>query len=323
MMRYTLLLPALLGFLISVMIGPIMIPFLKRLHIGQYVREDGPSTHLKKNGTPTMGGIIFLISIILTCSIYIGYNTEILPILFVTVGYGIIGFLDDYIKIVLKRSLGLRAWQKLLLQIVITGIFGYYINRYTEVGSTILVPFTGGIHAGIYLELGVLFLPFMMLTMIGTVNGSNFTDGIDGLATSVTLLISIFFSIVALGTGNEVSPITCAVAGSLLGFLVFNVYPAKVIMGDTGSLALGGFVASTAFVLRMPLFIAIVAIIYLIEVMSVIIQVGYFKISKGKRLFKMAPIHHHFELSGWPETKVVAVFSIITTVGCLIALLGV
>lgn len=321
-MDFKILIPVLISFVISVILCPVMIPFLKRLKFGQFVRDDGPESHLKKSGTPTMGGIIILLSIILTSLFYIGKYSDMIPVLFATVGFGVIGFLDDYIKIVMKRSMGLRAWQKLVGQILVTSIFGYYLVNYTDVGTKMLIPFTGGLLEGKYLETSYLFVPMLFIVMLGTVNGANFTDGLDGLATSVTLLIATFFSVVAIGTQSGISPITCAVAGSLLGFLVFNIYPARVFMGDTGSLALGGFVAASAYMLRMPLFILIVGIIYLVEVISVILQVGYFKISGGKRIFKMAPIHHHFELCGWPETRVVAIFSVITAVLCLIALIG-
>jgi phospho-N-acetylmuramoyl-pentapeptide-transferase len=269
-----------------------------------------------------MGGIIILLSIVLTSILYIKDYKEMIPVLFVTVGFGIIGFLDDYIKVVMKRSLGLRAWQKLVGQILVTAVFGYYLVNYTEVGTTMLIPFTGGFDNGMYLDTSFLFVPLLFVVILGTVNGANFTDGLDGLATSVTLLIATFFSVVAIGMQSGVSPITCAVAGSLLGFLVFNMYPARVFMGDTGSLALGGFVAATAYMLRMPLFILIVGLIYMVEVLSVILQVSYFKVSGGKRIFKMAPIHHHFELCGWPETRVVAVFAIVTAILCIVALMG-
>lgn len=321
-MNYNILLPVLISFGISIILSPIMIPFLKKLKFGQFVRDDGPESHLKKSGTPTMGGIIILLSIVLTSLLYIKDYKEMIPVLFSTVGFGIIGFLDDYIKVVMKRSLGLRAWQKLVGQILVTAVFGYYLVNYTDVGTTMLIPFTGGFDNGMYLDTSFLFVPMLFLVILGTVNGANFTDGLDGLATSVTLLIATFFSVVAIGMQSGVSPITCAVAGSLLGFLVFNMYPARVFMGDTGSLALGGFVAGTAYMLKMPLFILIVGLIYLVEVISVILQVGYFKISGGKRIFKMAPIHHHFELCGWPETRVVAVFAIVTAVLCIVALMG-
>lgn len=313
--------PVLLSFSISIILCPVVIPFLKRLKFGQYVREDGPRSHLKKAGTPTMGGLIILISVAATSSLYLRDYPEILPILFSTVGFGLIGFLDDYIKVVMRRSLGLRAWQKLVLQFGVTVIFAYYYTEQLHYEMQMLIPFTGGIATGRYISLPIgLFLPFLFFVMVGTVNGTNFTDGLDGLASSVTLLVAVFFTVVAIGTGSTAAPVCAAVAGALMGFLVFNVYPASVFMGDTGSLALGGFVASTALLLKMPLYILIVGAIYLIEVLSVILQVGYFKITHGKRIFKMAPIHHHFEQSGWSETKVVAVFSIVTALFCLLAL---
>ena len=313
--------PVLLSFSISVILCPIVIPFLKWLKFGQYVRDDGPKSHLKKAGTPTMGGLIILISVVVTSSLYLRDYPEILPVIFATVGFGLIGFLDDYIKIVMRRSLGLRAWQKLVLQLLVTIIFVYYYTQHLHYEMQMLIPFTGGIASGRYIALpGGLFIPFLFFVMVGTVNGTNFTDGLDGLASSVTLLIAVFFTVVAIGTGSTVAPVCAAVAGALMGFLVFNVYPASVFMGDTGSLALGGFVASTALLLKMPLYILIVGMIYLVEVLSVILQVGYFKITHGRRIFKMAPIHHHFEQSGWSETKVVAVFSIVTALFCLIAL---
>ena len=313
--------PVLLSFSISIILCPVVIPFLKRLKFGQYVREDGPRSDLKKAGTPTMGGLIILISVAATSSLYLRDYPEILPILFSTVGFGLIGFLDDYIKVVMRRSLGLRAWQKLVLQFGVTVIFAYYYTEQLHYEMQMLIPFTGGIATGRYISLPIgLFLPFLFFVMVGTVNGTNFTDGLDGLASSVTLLVAVFFTVVAIGTGSTAAPVCAAVAGALMGFLVFNVYPASVFMGDTGSLALGGFVASTALLLKMPLYILIVGAIYLIEVLSVILQVGYFKITHGKRIFKMAPIHHHFEQSGWSGTKVVAVFSIVTALFCLIAL---
>lgn len=318
-MNFNLIMPVLIAFAISVILSPILIPFLRKLKFGQFVRDDGPQTHLIKSGTPTMGGLIILSSIMITSLFYIKEYREIVPILFVTLGFGLIGFLDDYIKVVMKRSLGLRAWQKMLGQIVITAIFGYYLVSQTEGKTAMLLPFSGGQ----YLDIGYLFIPFLFFVVIGTVNGVNFTDGLDGLASSVTVLIATFFTVVAIGTKSGISPITCAVAGSLLGFLLFNVYPARIFMGDTGSLALGGFVASTAYMLQMPLFIAIVGLIYLVEVLSVIIQVTYFKLSGGKRIFKMAPIHHHFELCGWTETRVVAIFAIITAFLCIVGLVAI
>jgi len=209
--------------------------------------------------------------------------------------------------------------QKMALQIIVTAVFAFYLVKVADIPLTMLVPFSNGY----YLDIGWMAVPLLFVAVIGTVNGTNFTDGLDGLASSVTVLVATFFTVVAIGTKSGIEPVTCAVVGALLGFLLFNVYPASVFMGDTGSLALGGFVAGTAYMMQMPLFILIVGIIYLVEVASVMIQVTYFKKTGGKRFFKMAPIHHHFELCGWSETRVVAVFSIITALLCLIALMGV
>ena len=311
--------PVLISFAVSLVLGPVVIPFLRKLKMKQTERTDGVQSHLKKAGTPTMGGIIILASIIVTSLFYVKDYPRIIPILFLTVAFGLIGFLDDYLKVVLKRSDGLLPMQKMALQIVVTAIFAFYIVKVAEIPLTMLVPFSGGY----CLDIGWLAVPVLFIAVIGTVNGTNFTDGLDGLASSVTVLVATFFTVVAIGTESGIEPITCAVVGALLGFLLFNVYPASVFMGDTGSLALGGFVAGTAYMMQMPLFIIIVGFIYLVEVASVIVQVTYFKKTGGKRLFKMAPIHHHFELCGWSETRVVAVFSVITALLCLIALMGV
>ena len=316
-MTYEIVIPVIVSFAISALLGPIVIPFLRRLKVGQTERKELES-HLKKNGTPTMGGLMILASIIITSVFYVKDYPKIVPILFMTVGFGVIGFLDDYLKVVLRRSDGLLAWQKMLCQIVVTTVFAVYMGCYSDVPLTMLIPFSGGK----YLDLGWGAFPVLYLAVIGTVNGTNFTDGLDGLASSVTIMVATFFSVVAIGTNAGIAPITCAVVGALLGFLLFNVYPASVFMGDTGSLALGGFVVSAAYMMQMPLFIVIVGLIYLVEVLSVIIQVTYFKKTGGKRIFRMAPIHHHFELGGWSETRVVAVFSITTAILCMIALLG-
>ena len=317
-MNYTIFLSVLIAFGLSVMMGPVIIPILRKLKMGQTERVDGVQSHLKKAGTPTMGGVIILLSVVITSVFYIKDYPKIIPILFVTLGFGLIGFLDDYLKVVMKRSDGLFPKQKMALQIVVTAVFAFYLVKFTDVSLTMLIPFSGGY----YLDIGWFAIPLMFFAVIGTVNGVNFTDGLDGLASSVTVLVATFFTVVAIGTKSGIEPITCAVVGALLGFLLFNVYPASVFMGDTGSLALGGFVASTAYMLQMPVFIVIVGLIYLIEVLSVMIQVTYFKKTGGKRIFKMAPIHHHFELCGWSETRVVAVFSIATALLCLIALMG-
>lgn len=317
-MEVQIVIPVLISFLISVVLGPIIIPFLRKLKMGQTERKEGVQSHLKKAGTPTMGGIIFLLATVVTSLFYVKDYPKIIPVLFLTLGFGIIGFLDDYLKVVLKRSDGLLAWQKFLLQLIFTGVFVFYISNYTDVSLTMKIPFWSG-H---YLNIGWLAVPLLFFAVIGTVNGVNFTDGLDGLASSVTIMVAVFFTVVSVGLTSGIEPITGAVVGSLMGFLLFNVYPARVFMGDTGSLALGGFVAGAAYMLQMPLFLLIVGLIYLVEVLSVMIQVTYFKATHGKRFFKMAPIHHHFELCGWSETRIVAVFSIITAVLCLIALLA-
>ena len=317
-MNYQVVIPVLISFVISVILGPIIIPFLRKLKMGQTERVEGVQSHLKKAGTPTMGGIIFLIATVVTSLFYVKDYPKVIPVLFLTLGFGIIGFLDDYLKVVLRRSDGLLPWQKFSLQVVVTAVFTYYLVNYTDVNLSMRIPFW----TDHYLNIGWLAIPVLFFAVIGAVNGVNFTDGLDGLASNVTLIVAVFFTVVSIGTKSGIEPITCAVVGGLMGFLLFNVYPAKVFMGDTGSLALGGFVAGAAYMMQMPLFILLVGLIYLVEVLSVIIQVTYFKKTHGKRIFKMAPIHHHFELCGWSETRVVAVFSIITAVMCLIALLA-
>lgn len=316
-MVYHVAAPVLIAFAISALLGPVVIPFLRKLKVGQTEREELKS-HLKKTGTPTMGGLIILAGVLLTSLLFLKDYPKVIPILFLTAGFGVIGFLDDYLKVVLRRSDGLLAWQKMLLQIAVTGIFAYYLLNYTDISLLMKIPFL----KDRYLDLGAGAVPLMFFVVIGTVNGVNFTDGLDGLASSVTILVATFFSVVAVGAQSGIEPVTCAVVGALLGFLLFNVYPAKVFMGDTGSLALGGFVAAAAYMLQMPLVLPIVGFIYMVEVISVVIQVGYFKATHGRRFFRMAPIHHHFELCGWSETRVVAVFSIVTALLCLTALMA-
>jgi len=307
-------LPVFIAFAISVALGPVLIPVLTRLKVGNTEREELKS-HQVKNGTPSMGGIMFLVAILVTSFFYMGKYPVIIPVVILTVGFGLIGFIDDYLKVVKKNKDGLIAWQKMILQIIVTAVFAFYMINYTEVSLEIMIPFMHG-----YLwNIGYFAIPILFFAVIGTVNGVNFTDGVDGLATSVTIVVAIFFAVSALTLGGGVEVICLIVAGALMGFLVHNVYPAKVFMGDTGSLALGGFVAGAAYMLNMPLFIIIVGFIYLLEVVSVILQVGYFKATHGKRIFRMAPIHHHFELGGWSETKVVAIFTIVTALLALLA----
>jgi len=308
----------LMSFMASVALCPILIPYLIKLKFGQYVRDDGPQSHIRKAGTPTMGGIMILISFTLAALLFLNGNREGIALVLVTLGFGVIGFLDDFIKIVKRRSLGLRAYQKIIGQIVVAVAFVAYCLTLPGFSTYIIIPFV----PDIYFDLGILYLPFACLVILGSANGANFTDGLDGLNAGVTVLIVAFFLFIAWTLNSPILPITGAAVGSLLGFLLFNAHPAKVFMGDTGSLALGGFVAAVAILLGMPLWLGIVALVYVIEVLSVIIQVGYFKLTGGKRFFKMAPIHHSFELSGWAETKVVAFFYVMTTIFCLIGYLA-
>ena len=294
MLRDTLI-ALLIGFVVTAIACPLFIPVLHRLKFGQMVRDDGPKEHLKKTGTPTMGGISFLAGILVASLFLIPKYKEVAVVFLFTISYGIIGFLDDILKIKKKQSEGLKSSQKFILQLVVSVIFIIYLYK-------------------IYgLDYGVL-IPFALFVILGTDNGVNFTDGLDGLCSSVTVIVALFFMLIGLKGGFSVTPVTGAVIGSLMGFLIFNAYPAKVFMGDTGSLALGGFVASYALMCRIPVFIAVIGFIYMIEVISVIIQVGYFKATKGKRFFKMAPIHHHFELCGWSETRTVTVFCVVTII---------
>ena len=312
------ILAALLAFAVTAVICPVLIPFLIRLKVGQTERKEGVQSHLKKAGTPTMGGIAILVSVLVTALIFARRYPRILPVLFLTLGFGIIGFVDDYLKVVLRRSDGLMPKQKMAGQIVVTAIFLVYVWLRDPACLDWRIPFTGGmIISGLAFRIFATIAAFVVI--IGTVNGVNFTDGLDGLASSVTSVVAVFFCFSSMALTGEIEPVCAAVFGALLGFLLFNVHPAKVFMGDTGSLALGGFVAGAAYSLQMPVFIVIVGLIYLVEVLSVMIQVTYFKKTGGKRIFRMAPIHHHFELGGWSETRVVAVFTIITILLCLAA----
>ena len=311
--------PVIAAFVFSLMLGPVIIPFLRRLKVGQTERINGVQSHLKKMGTPTMGGLIFLISTTVTSLFFVKGYPKIIPVLFLMLGFGLIGFLDDYLKVVLRRSDGLLPGQKLVCQIIVTAVFAFYMIRFTDVSLAMKIPFL----PGKLLDLGWIAVPLLFFVVLGTVNGVNFTDGLDGLASSVTVMVATFFMVIAIGERSGIEPIICSVIGSLLGFLVFNVFPAQVFMGDSGSLALGGFVAGTAYMLQMPLFLPIVGFIYMFEIVSVMMQVLYFKITHGKRIFRMTPIHHHFELVGWSETRIVAVFAIITAILCLVAILGI
>jgi len=308
----------LIAFIASIVLLPMAIPSLIRLKFGQYVRDDGPSSHAVKTGTPTMGGIVIILSFLLAALVFVRGNSEAMAIILVTVGFGIIGFLDDFIKITKRRSLGLRASQKFIAQVVVSVAFVLYWRTLESYTTVLRIPFFPELE----LSLGVLYPVFACFIFLGSTNGANLTDGLDGLAAGVTALIVTFFLFAAWVFESPVLPVTGAAVGALLGFLLFNSHPAKLYMGDTGSLALGGFVAAIALMLQMPLFLVIVAIVYVIETLSVMIQVGYFKLTGGKRFFKMAPIHHTFELNGWPETKVVAFFYVVTAMACLLGYLA-
>lgn len=306
------------AFFISLLLGPLLIPLLHKMKFGQSIRQDGPQSHLKKAGTPTMGGFIFIFSAVITLSIVIRKpSDEVMIALYAFIAFGAIGLIDDFLKIVRKKNLGLRAYQKMLLILLVGGLFGYYGAHTPSIGTSIIIPF-----AHISFDLGIWYIPFIIFFFAATTNGVNLTDGLDGLATSITILVMTFFGIVSFQLGHYTLAIFCGViVGAMLGFFKYNAYPAKVFMGDTGSLALGGAVAATAMILKFPLLVIIVGGIYVIEVLSDIIQVGYYKLTH-KRFFKMAPIHHHFELCGWNETKIVASFAFITVVLCLIAFLS-
>ena len=252
---YTLI----IAFVLCIFVCPVLIPFLHRLKFGQTVRDDGPQTHLQKTGTPTMGGLAFLAAFVLS-AIFMTPTHETIAVILVTIGFGLIGFIDDYIKVVKKRSLGLKPMQKIIGQLIICVLFMVYLNK-SGVGTEIYIPFTGGKTW----DLGILFIPFCIIAVLATVNGVNLTDGLDGLADGVTLIVCVFFTMCAYAAGNGIVTTGGAMIGGLLAFLIFNAYPAKVFMGDTGSLALGGFIVACAFILKMPLFILIAGIIYVVE----------------------------------------------------------
>ncbi|MBR5336725.1 MAG: phospho-N-acetylmuramoyl-pentapeptide-transferase [Lachnospiraceae bacterium] len=317
-MQLNIILAVFISFAVSAAVGPFLIPALRRLKFGQTEREELTSHH-KKAGTPTMGGIMIILGILVASLVFARSYPGVVPVLILTLGFGIIGFIDDYLKVVKKSKDGLIAWQKLILEFLVTIGFILYTERFLNMDfSDAYIPFTGGA----MMHFSVLTVPFVIVAVLGTVNAVNFTDGLDGLASSVTFVVAAFLTFLSLMEGAGIEPVTAAVCGALMGFLLFNAYPAKVFMGDTGSLALGGFVAASAFMMRIPWFILLFGLIYFVEILSVMIQVTYFKLTHGKRIFKMSPIHHHFELCGWSETKIVTVFTVITVLMCLISLIA-
>ena len=294
-----------ISFIVASILGPIIIPLLHKLKFGQNIRQEGPKSHLKKAGTPTIGGLIFIFATIITMFIMVGNPTdEAMIALYSFVGFGFVGFLDDLLKIIKKKNEGLTSGQKMILLLIVSGFLTWYAYKY--IGTSINIPFLNG-----QINFGLFYIPFVMFYFAGVTNAVNLTDGLDGLATSVTVLVTTFLGIISYNLGHISLAIFCvALAGALLAFLRFNAFPARVFMG--------GAVAMVALILKMPLILVLIGIIYVIETLSVILQVASFKLT-GKRIFKMAPIHHHFEQLGWSETKIVSVFSIITVVFCFIA----
>jgi len=302
---------ALISFAIAVLTAPVAIPVLHKLKFGQEIREEGPKWHSLKSGTPTMGGVIFILAVLLSGIIFLNNSLEGVMLIYLSVAFGVIGFIDDYIKVAMKRNLGLTEIQKLLMQIVASVIFVglLYYNGLME--TTLKIPFTS-----LSFDMGMWYLPFAVLVIIGCVNAVNLTDGIDGLASSVSIIVFTFFAIILQGAPESMFALISAAA--VFGFFLFNKYPAKVFMGDTGSLFLGGALAGIAVCRGYALYLVIAGGIYVIETLSVILQVAYFK-ATGKRLFKMSPIHHHFEMCGWSERKIVLVFSLVTVCLCALA----
>ena len=318
-----------LSFALTVVFSLIIIPILRKLKVGQMERDDGPQSHLKKQGTPTMGGIIIILSMIIVCiGLYVYYTRvrlepeiakNILPLIITSVGFGIIGFIDDFKKLVLKNTKGISPAAKMIGLLIVAVGYSLYLTNVLKIGTDIYIPF---VKTSITLPIWI-YIPFAIFVMLATTNAINLTDGIDGLSSSVTTIILTCLTVIGIIFNiKEVTLFGSALSGACLGFLLFNLYPSKVMMGDTGSLMLGGAVAAMALYLKMPLLLLIIALIPILETLSVMIQVAHFK-RTGNRIFKMAPLHHHFELSGWKENKVVSVFSVITLVVCIIGILAI
>ena len=316
------ILPLIITFVLTFICGKLILPLLIKLKAAQTVREEGPASHKKKTGTPTMGGFIFLIPWVIVTAFYLPTHRSIIPVFIAVTAFAAIGFADDYLKVVRHHNLGLRAWQKFALQAAAAVIVVASVHFLTNISFDMRIPFSSlfaSTGTAFMATLGIWAVPIEIIAICGTVNGSNFTDGLDGLASCVTAVIALFITLSSASLNAGIAPASMAFLGGLLGFLIYNHHPAKVFMGDTGSLALGGFVASSFIMMNMPIYIIIASFIYFAEVLSVIIQVLYFKATGGKRFFKMAPIHHHYELSGWKETKVVLVFTVVTALLCAVA----
>lgn len=316
-----------LTFILTIIFSFIIIPILRKRKVGQIERDDGPKSHLKKQGTPTMGGIIIILSMLVVCiGLFLYYGgkepevaNHLLPLLFVSVGFGMIGFVDDFKKLILKNTKGLSPKAKMVGLLIVAVAYAIYLTTVIKLGTDIYIPF---FKTSIMLPIWI-YIPFAIFVMLATTNAINLTDGIDGLSSSVTTIILTCLTVVSiLFNVKEVTLFGSSLSGACLGFLLFNLYPAKIMMGDTGSLCLGGAVAAMALYLKMPLLLVIIALIPILETLSVMLQVAYFK-KTGNRILKMAPLHHHFELSGWKENKVVSVFSIVTLIVCMIGVLAI
>ena len=327
MNAFVVILTAVISFVVTSVLGIWFIPFLHKVKYGQPINEIGPTWHKNKQGTPTMGGVLFIIGILIaTTAGYITYmfqniessavelnNTRLMAGLVMALAFGFMGFIDDYIKVVRKRNLGLTAMQKIIMQVVISAAYLATLYMRGDTSTVLVIPFIG------QLDLGILYYPVMLLFIIFMVNAVNLTDGIDGLCGSVTFVVAACFMIL---TGMlhyfELNILATAVAGAMIGYLIWNFHPAKVFMGDTGSMFLGGLVVALGFGVGLPAFLIPIGLVYICEAGSVVLQVASFKLT-GKRIFKMSPIHHHFEMSGWSEVKIVSVFSLTAAVGCVLA----
>ena len=315
-----------ISFAVTIVLALIIIPILKKIKVGQIERDDGPKSHLKKQGTPTMGGIIFIIGIII-CTIisYLYYrkigeidlSNRLIPMLLLTIGFGVVGFIDDFKKLVLKNTKGLNPASKMMGLFIISLMYIIFMLKFSDHRTEILIPiWKKEIVFPIYI-----YIPFAVLVILGTTNAINLTDGVDGLASSVCSIIITCLTVISMINNTSLVSIMGSISvGAILGFLMFNLHPAKVMMGDTGSLFLGGLISCISLYLKLPLILIIIALIPILETLSVMIQVYYYK-KTGNRVFKMAPLHHHFELSGWNENKVVRVFSVITFLACVLGIL--
>lgn len=306
-----------LAFLLAAVFGVLLIPMLQSLKIGQNIREEGPQWHQGKAGTPTMGGVIFIVASVIAALIF-SYSRDVILILLCALLFGLVGFTDDYIKVVKKRNLGLTASQKISAQLLIAAAYALFSMFFGGASYEVMIPFTEST-----VNFGLWYLPFAIFVMVGTVNSVNLTDGLDGLASFISLVVSLFFVLVAKNKGYEGIALVCtALAGALVGFLIYNAHPARVFMGDTGSLFIGGFLSAVAIRMGLEITLIICGGVFVIETISVILQVASFKLT-GKRIFKMSPIHHHFELSGFRETSIVALFTAVTLILCVVAYIGI